>query len=165
MMEERRRHERRTGVIFLVLVAATNVVVWMEPVAHSRVAGETLAETEFNVALASCLLAAGLVLGAWLLGRHSRGADRPAISRARLLGLRLSLLSAILNLALVGMILFFFFPSLTGPVSERPLLAFVWYLILLPLQAAAGYAMGRGSQAGGRRALGSRPLSDQPDSR
>jgi hypothetical protein len=151
MSDERsqRKRERRTGVIFLVLIAATNVIVWMEPVARARVSGDVAASSEIRVGLASCFLAACLALAAWSFGRRYPSAEPPG-SKARLQGLRFSLLSAILNLAFVGVILILA-PALTGPISELPMIAAAWYLILLPVQVAAAYWMGRGSRGVGRR--------------
>ena len=151
-MDERRKRERRTGVIFLALVAASDVVVWMEPVARARVSGEPAAATEIRAAVASCFFAASVLLLGWAVGRRSSSTDRFRTGRFRLLGLRISLLAAGLNLALASASRFLTLPRNT-PVSELVLLSLLWYLVSLPLQFAAGYSMGRGSRSVGRRAV------------
>jgi hypothetical protein len=153
---KKRKGERRTGVIFLVLIAATNVVVWMEPVERARVSGEPAASSEIRMALASCFLAAGLIVVSWFFGRHASSTGRVLLAKPRLWGLRLSLLSAIFNLALVGAMLFLTLPR-AFPVSELSLLSLAWYLVSLPLQFLSGYAMGAGSRLPGRRAQPATP--------
>lgn len=155
-MKQRRKSERRTGVIFLVLIAATNVVVWLEPVARARIAGQLAAASEIRVGLASCLLAAILALIAWAFGRRESAVERRRSLSFRLLGLRLSLTSAILNLGVIGAVLLFA-PTSTGASSELFEVAVVWYLVSLPVQFAAAYSMGRGSRTGDRRRTGSQP--------
>jgi hypothetical protein len=163
-MVERRKGDRRTGVIFLVLVAATNVVVWMEPVARARVTGEPAASSEIRVALGTCFFAVGLSLVGWVLGRRPSPAERLSVSKARRLGLRLSLLSAALNLVLVGTSLRLAGPPYLGPISDLSLLSIAWCLISLPVQLAAAYFMGRGSRSAGRREAASPPRTAERSS-
>jgi hypothetical protein len=158
LSNERRKADRRTGAIFLVLIAATDAVVWMEPMARARVAGEPAAVTEIRAALASCFFAATLILMAWVFGRRSTSTDRFRTARFRLLGLQLSLLAAVLNLALASAYRFVHLPHKMA-VSELLLLSLLWYLISLPLQFAAGYAMGRGSRSVGRRGTAQPPAA------
>ena len=158
-MYNRSAKERRSGVIFLVMTAATNVVLWMEPVSRARVAGELASPSEIRLGLISCFLAVGLLVTAWVLGHRPRPADRPEKPTARRLGLQISILSALLNLAFVGGILFLA-PRFSGPSSLVSLVAIVWYLVLLPLQVAAAYWMGRGSMFEGRRTPYSRAPLD-----
>src|SRR5260370_29738309 len=96
---------RRSGAVFLTLVSATNVVVWLEPISRSRVAGDLASSSEIRVGLLSCLLAVGLDMTAWVFGRRPRQ-EQPENPRARRYGLQLSILSARLNLRLPPAVLF-----------------------------------------------------------
>ncbi len=129
---------RRSGAVFLALVSATNVIVWLEPIARSRIAGDLASSSEIRVGLLSCLLAVGLDVTAWVFGRRPR-ADRPENPEARRHGLQLSILSAALNLGLAAAILFRA-PYFTGPGALLSLVAAGWYLVLLPTTAAAAPA-------------------------
>jgi len=140
---------RRSGAVFLALVSATNVIVWLEPISRSRIAGDLASSSEIRVGLLSCLLAVGLDLTAWVLGRRPR-ADRLENSKARRHGLQLSILSAALNLGLSAAILFQA-PYFTGPGALLSLVVAGWYLVLLPLQLAAAYWVGRGTLLERRR--------------
>ncbi len=146
---KRRGASRRSGAVFLALVSATNVVVWLEPIARSRVAGDLASSSEIRVGLLSCLLAVGLDMTAWVFGRRPR-ADGREYPKARRYGLQLSVLSAALNLGLAAAILFRA-PYFTGPSALLTLVAAAWYLILLPLQIAAAYWTGRGTLLERRR--------------
>jgi hypothetical protein len=149
LMGRRRSWQRRSGAAFLALVSATNVIVWLEPVARSRVAGDLASSSEIRLGLASCLLAVGVAITAWVLGRRPR-AGRPENPKARSNGLVLSILSALLNMAFAGAILLRA-PHFTGPSSLLSLVAIVWYVVLLPLQVVAAYWSGRGTVYEGRR--------------
>src|SRR6266542_5969193 len=48
LMQERRRYDRRTGVALLSLVAATNVIPWMELLLGETVTAELLAPSRFG---------------------------------------------------------------------------------------------------------------------
>ena len=124
--------------------------MWLEPVARARIAGQLAAASEIRVGLASCLLAAILALIAWVFGRRESAAERRRSLSFRLVGLRLSLTSAILNLGVIGAVLLFAPPR---PARARELfeVAVVWYVVSLPVQLAAAYSMGRGSRTGDRR--------------
>lgn len=153
-MDERRGGgpSRRSGTIFLALVSATNVIVWLEPIARSRIGGDLASSSEIRIGLLSCLLAVGLDMTAWVWGRRPRAAQKEN-SKGRRYGLQLSILSAALNLGLAAGILFRA-PHFTGPSSLLTVVAAVWYLVLLPLQIAAAYWSGRGTLLERRRASG-----------
>ena len=152
-MEERRGKgpSRRSGAVFLALVSATNVIVWLEPIARSRIGGDLASSSEIRTGLLSCLLAVGLDMTAWVLGRRPRAAQTEN-SKGRRYGLQLSILSAALNLGLAAGILLWA-PHFTGPSSLLTLVAAVWYLLLLPLQIAASYWSGRGTLLERRRTV------------
>src|SRR6266540_1362629 len=100
-MAQRRGQSRRSGAIFLALVSATNVIVWLEPISRSRISGDLASSSEIRVGLLSCLLAVGLDMTAWVLGRRPRSVE-PENSKARRHGLQLSILAAVLNLGLAA---------------------------------------------------------------
>jgi hypothetical protein len=148
-MGKRRRWQRRSGAAFLGLVSATNAILWLEPIARARIAGDLASSSEIRLGLLSCLLAVGLAVTAWVAGRRPRP-GRPENPRARRNGLQLAIVSAVSNLAFAGAILLRA-PFFTGPSSLLSLVAVVWYLLLLPLQVAAAYWSGRGTVYEGRR--------------
>ncbi len=148
-MGRRRSGQRRSGAAFLGLVSATNVIVWLEPIARSRVAGDVASSSEIRLGLLSCLLAVAIAITAWVTGRRPRP-GRPQNPKARRNGLQLSILSAVLNMAFAGAILLRA-PFFTGPSSLLSVVAFVWYVILLPMQVLAAYWAGRGTVYEGRR--------------
>ena len=134
--------ERRTGVAFMSLILATNLVPWIqlaERATDSTTPGESV------LVIASCLLAAGLVIAAWLLGRRLPAGRGPHIANPRDAGLALALLVAALNLTLAAII---HWRTTGGSVSLHDELAWfgvVWYALVLPAQAAAGFCKGRAS--------------------
>jgi len=141
---------RRSGAVFLALISATNVIVWLEPISRSRISGDMASSSEIRVGLLSCLLAVGFDMTAWVFGRRPRAVG-PENPKARRYGLQLSILSAALNLGLAAAILFRA-PHFTGPSALLSLIAAGWYLVLLPLQIAASYWVGRGTLIERRRA-------------
>ena len=146
--EERRRYDRRTGVAFLSLVAATNVIPWMEHLLGQTAAADLLAPSEIRIAIGSCFLALLVLLVAWFSGRRKAIPPKPWIRNPRRAGLRFSIAAAAGNLLLAVLVL-----SLDARRSpaELPLFAAAWYLVILPLQVAAGLALGRAGQMPGRR--------------
>jgi hypothetical protein len=146
--DERRRYDRRTGVAFLSLVAATNVIPWMEHLLGQTAAADLLAPSEIRIAIGSCFLALLVLLVAWFSGRRKAIPPKPWIRNPRRAGLRLSIAAAAGNLLLAVLVL-----SLDARRSpaELPLFAAAWYLVILPLEVAAGLALGRAGQMPGRR--------------
>ena len=148
-MGRRRSWLRRSGAAILGLVSATNMIVWLEPVARSRVGGDLASSSEIRLAFLSCLLSEALAVTAWVAGRRPRP-ERPQNPKARRNGLVLSVVSAVLNLAFAGAILLRA-PHFTGPSSLLSLVVMIWYVVLLPLQVVAAYWAGRGTVYEGRR--------------
>ena len=145
---ERRRYDRRTGVAFLSLVAATNVVPWMEHLLGQTAAADLLAPSEVRIAIGSCFLALLVLLVAWFSGRRRAIPPNPWIRNPRRAGLRFSIAAAAGNLLLAALVLRL--DARRSP-ADLPLFAAVWYLIVLPLEVAAGLALGRAGQMPGRR--------------
>ena len=143
LMAEQRLYTRRTGVIFLALVVATNFVAWMEILWRTLEMAEPSAPPKVAVAFGSCFLATAVIFLAWFFGRRSRRPSR--IARPRLLGLRLAILAAALNLALTGLIILFGGDPSAGSRIEFWLFTAIWFLLLLPIQTAAAFCKGRAS--------------------
>ena len=127
---------------FMSLILATNLVPWIqlaERATDSATPGESV------LVIASCFLAAGLVIAAWMLGRRLPAGRGPHIANPRDAGLALALLVAALNLTLAAII---HWRTTGGSVSlhdELTWFAIVWYALVLPAQVAAGFCKGRAS--------------------
>jgi len=143
LMAEQRFYTRRTGVVFLALVVATNFVPWMEILARKLEMAESSVRPEAALAFGTCLLAAPLVFAAWLFGRRSDGPSR--IARPRLLGLQFAILAAGLNLALTGLIALL--PADPDVGFQLGFWTFtpIWFLLVLPIQVVAAFCKGRAS--------------------
>ena len=159
-MDERRSHDRRTGAALLALVAATNVVPWMELLLGGTATAELRAPSEMRVALGTCLLAVLLLLVAWFSGRRGRLPESPRISRPRTIGTRLAAIAAGANVALAGAIMLLA-RHRYGLAAELPLFAGVWYLLILPVEIIAAFALGRTGQDPGRRLEAVPPQSNR----
>jgi len=150
-MQERRQYDRRTGVALLSLVAATNVIPWMELLLGETVTAELLAPSEIRVAVGTCVLALVFLLGSWFSGRRSPLPARPWIRRPRTAGLWFSVAAALVNIALAGLIRYLGAGHAAGFPSELPIFLIGWYLAVLPLEVAAGLSLGRSGRMPGRR--------------
>lgn len=150
-MPDRRRRDRRTGAALLSLVAATNVLPWMELLLGQTATAELLTPAEIRIALGTCVLALFLLLGAWISGRRSLIPARPWISQPRTAGLRFSIAAAAGNLAIASLFRWLGSRSLSGVPESLPIFAAVWYLLILPLQVFAGFHLGRACRMPGRR--------------
>jgi hypothetical protein len=151
LMPERRRYDRRTGVALLSLVAATNVIPWMELLLGETVTAELLAPSEIRVAAGTNVLALGFLLGAWLSGRRNPIPARPWIARPRTAGLWFSIAAAAVNVALAGLIRWIGARHAPGFPQELTIFVISWYLVVLPLEVAAGFSLGRAGRMPGRR--------------
>ena len=150
---DRRRYDRRTGVAFLSLIAATNVVPWMELLLGETAAAEPLASSEVGVALGTCVLALLLLLGAWFVGRRAKIPESPRIRQPRTAGLRFAIAAAAANLILAAAIRSVGVRPAAG-VAGLPIFTAIWYLVILPLEIASGFALGRAGRMPGRRSSG-----------
>lgn len=150
LMPERRRYDRRTGVALLSLVAATNVIPWMELLLGETVTAELLAPSEIRVAAGTCALALVFLLGAWFSGRRNPSPAGPWIARPRTAGLWFSIAAAAVNVALAGLIRWIGARHAGFP-QELTNFVIGWYLVVLPLEIAAGLSLGRAGRMPGRR--------------
>lgn len=133
---------RRTGVVFLCLIVATNFIPWMQLVERGIASTISLSPPESLLVMTSCLLATVLIVGTWLLGRRVP-ADWLQISRARDTGLLLALLAAAANLALAAVV-----HGRAPGASFGSLLTWfsiAWYGLILPTGVAAAFFKGRAS--------------------
>jgi hypothetical protein len=149
--QDRRQHDRRTGVAFLSLVAATNVIPWMELLLGETATAELVAPSEIRVAIGTCFLALLLLLGAWLSGRRNPIPEKAWIREPRRAGLRFSIAAAAGNLILAGVIQWFGKRHALELPAELPIFAGAWYLMILPTSLVAGFSLGRAGRMPGRR--------------
>jgi hypothetical protein len=150
-IRSRRNFDRRTGVAFLSLMAATNVIPWMELLLGKTATAELLAPSEIRIAIGTCLLALVLLLGAWFVGRRNPVPDKAWIKEPRRAGLRFSIAAAAGNLVLAGAMQWLSKRSLLELPAELPVFAGAWYLLILPTSLIAGLSLGRAGRLPGRR--------------
>lgn len=148
-MSERRRYDRRTGVALLSLVAATNVIPWMELLLGKTMTAELLAPSEIRVAVGTCILALIFLLGAWFSGRYNSVPDDPWIKRPRDAGLGFSIAAAAVNIALAVLVRRLGAGHAFGFPTELPIFVIVWYVVVLPLEVVAGLSLGRAGRVPG----------------
>jgi hypothetical protein len=135
----------------LSLVAATNVIPWMELLLGQTATAELLAPSEIRVAIGTCVLALVFLLFAWFSGRRNPVPERAWIKEPRRDGLRFSLAAAAGNLILAGVIRWIGAARLLDFPLELPIFACVWYLVILPAGLVAGFSLGRAGRMPGRR--------------
>jgi hypothetical protein len=148
---DRRRHDRRTGVAFLSLVAATNVIPWMELLLERTATEELLAPSEIRIAIGTCFLALVLLLGSWFSGRRKPVPEKAWIRGPRRAGLRFSIAAAAGNLILAAALQWLSKRRAPELTAELPIFAAAWYLMILPASLVAGFSLGRAGQTPGRR--------------
>lgn len=161
--QERRKYDRRTGVALLSLMAATNVVPWMELLLGETATAELLSPSEIRVAIGTCLLALLLILAVWFFGRRGALPESPKIGRPRRAGLLFSCCAAAGNILLAAGIRLMGSRVVSGG-AVLPVFATAWYFVVLPLEAAAAFSLGRaGRMPGRRRAEGEVPSIIGPE--
>ena len=158
-MPQRRRFDRRTGLVLLALVVVSNFLPWMELAIGQTVTFEAVGLRELAPGLGMCILAALLVAAAWLVGRRRPVPVEPRLVDPRRAGLRATLGACAVNALLTAVILFLRTRETGGPLGEFGLFAFLWVLVALPVQIVAAFALGRASvhQPGRRRTTGAVP--------
>lgn len=134
---------RRTGLVFLCLIVATNFVPWRQLAEAGIDSTLPLSAVESSLAILSCLLAAVLVISAWLLGRRLPVKPGWLTAKARDAGLVLALLAAGANLA-VAAIVHRRAPS-SSFAGELKWFGPVWYGLVLPTGLMAAFFKGRAS--------------------
>jgi hypothetical protein len=136
-------HDRRTGAAFLSLVAATNVLPWMELLLGQTAAAEPIAPSEIRIAVGTCVLALVFLLCAWFFGRRNPALENAWIREPRRAGLRFALAAAAGNLILAGAIRWLGVRRSLDIPRELPIFAGVWYLVILPIGLVASFSLGR----------------------
>ncbi len=139
------RIERRTGVAFLSLIIATNFVPWIQLAERASDSTRMPSSGESVLVIASCFLAASLVIAAWLLGRRLPLGWGPHVARPRDAGLALAVLVAGLNLALAAIIHWRTTRGTATLHDELRWFGVAWYALVLPAQTVAGFCKGRAS--------------------
>ena len=148
---DRRQHDRRTGVAFLSLMAATNVIPWMELLLGETATAELLAPSEIRIAIGSCVLALVLLLGAWFVGRRNPAPETAWIREPRRAGLQFSIAAAAGNLILAGAMQWLSKRNVLDLPAELPVFVGAWYLLILPTSLIGGLSLGRAGRSPGRR--------------
>jgi hypothetical protein len=136
---------QRTGWVILVLMAATNFLPWMEPLIGETLSAELVAPATLRTSIGACLLGAALVAITWLAGRHATTPLPRAVTRPRLLGFRLALASAGLNILIGCALASRGSDSAIGPLRLGLLGGVLWFIAILPTEVVAAYLTGRGS--------------------
>ncbi len=134
---------RRTGLVFLCLIVTANFVPWMRLVEAGIVSSLSLSAAESSLAILSCLLAAMLVIGAWLLGRRLPVKPGRLTAAARDAGLALALLATAANLALAVAV-----QRRAPGISFAGVLKWfgpVWYGLIVPIGLTAAFFKGQAS--------------------
>jgi hypothetical protein len=149
LMQPDPQHDRRTGAAFLSLVAATNVIPWMELLLGQTAAAEPLAPSEIRIAIGTCVLALASLLCAWFFGRRNPALENAWIREPRRAGLRFALAAAAGNLILAGAIRWLGARRSLDIPKELPIFAGVWYLVILPIALVAGFSLGRAGRMPG----------------
>ena len=136
---------QRTGWVILVLMAATNFLPWMEPLIGETLSDDLVAPSSLRTSIGACLLGAALVAITWLAGRHSTSPLPQAVTRPRLLGFRMALVSSAVNILFGCALAYRGSEAAAGPVPLGLLVGVLWFIAVLPTQVIASYLTGRGS--------------------
>jgi hypothetical protein len=145
LMDTPQYRPQRTGWVILVLMVATNFMTWMEPLVRVTADLDSLAPNQLQISLGACLLAAALVTATWLTGRHSSSPLPRALGRPRLVGFRIALLCAAVNI-LFGIVAVKMGTDVSIGARRLALVVeSVWFLAVLPAQVFSAYLTGRGT--------------------
>jgi hypothetical protein len=157
-METIARMPQRTGWVILVLMAATNFLPWMEPLIGETLSADLVEPGSLRTSIGACILGAALVAITWLAGRHATSPLPRSIGRPRLLGFRLALASAGVNILIGCALASNGSGAPLGPMRLGLFVGIVWFVTVLPVEVAAAYLTGRGS------ARRPEPVATTPDS-
>jgi hypothetical protein len=124
-------------------MVVSNFMAWMEPLVSVTAGMEAIGAMQLRLSLGACVLAAALITGTWLTGRHSSSPLPRSLPRPRLLGFRLALAAAAVNI-LFGILIAALGPY--GSVGAHRLSLMVqsaWLLFVLPGEVLSAYLTGR----------------------
>jgi hypothetical protein len=144
-MDTNVRPPQRTGWVILVLMAATNFLPWMEPLIGETLSADLVAPASLRTSIGACLLGAALVAITWLAGRHATSPLPLPVTRPRLLGFRIALASAAVNILAGCALASRGSDSVIGPLRLGLVVGVLWFVAILPAQVASAYLTGRGS--------------------
>jgi hypothetical protein len=139
------RIPQRTGWIILVLMAATNFLPWMEPLVGETLSEDLVAPASLRISIGACLLGAALVAFTWLAGRYATSALPRSVTRPRLLGFRIALLAAAVNILLGCALAYRGSTTVIGPLRLGLAAGVLWFAAILPAEVVSAYLTGRGS--------------------
>jgi hypothetical protein len=139
------RGPQRTGWVILVLMTATNFLPWMEPLIGETLSADLVAPASLRTSIGACLLGAALVAITWLAGRHATSPLPRPVTRPRLLGFRIALASAAVNILAGCALASFGSDSAIGPLTLGLVVGVLWFVAILPGQVVSAYLTGRGS--------------------
>ena len=144
-MDASTKQPRRTGWVILVLMAATNFLPWMEPLIRGTLSAELVGAPRLRLSMGACLLGGALVAMSWLAGRHSVTPLPRALSRARLIGFRIALACAAVNIFCGAVVARYAASMPPGRWSLDVIIAVVWFAAVLPGEVLSSYLTGRGT--------------------
>lgn len=149
---------QRTGWVILVLLAATNFLPWMEPLIGETLSADLVPRASLQTSIGACLLGAALVAITWLAGRHATSPLPRAMVRPRLLGFRMALGAAGLNILIGSVLAYRGSETAVGPFNLGLVGGVLWFATILPAEVLAAYLTGRGSV----RRLPATPTAELP---
>lgn len=144
-MDTHARIPQRTGWIILVLMAATNFLPWMEPLIGQTLSEDLVAPASLRISVGACLLGAALVAFTWLAGRYATSALPRLMTRPRLVGFRIALLAAAVNILFGCALAYRGSATAIGPLRLGLVVGVVWFAGILPAEVVSAYLTGRGS--------------------
>lgn len=144
-MDTRGHIPQRTGWVILVLMAATNFLPWMEPLIGETLSEDLVAPASLRISIGACLLGAALVAFTWLAGRYATSALPRSVTRPRLLGFRIALLAAALNILFGCALASRGSAAAIGPLRLGLAVGVLWFAAILPAEVVSAYLTGRGS--------------------
>jgi len=144
-MDTSQYRPQRTGWVILVLMVVSNFVAWMEPVVSVTAGVEPIAPIQLKLSLGACILAAALLAATWLTGRHSSSLLPRALHPPRLLGFRIALTAAAVNIAFGFAIATLAPYAAVGAYRVSIAIQAAWFVFVLPAEVVSAYLTGRGT--------------------
>jgi hypothetical protein len=145
LMDTSQHRPQRTGWVILVLMVVSNFVAWMEPVVSVTAGVEAIAPIQLKLSLGACILAAALVTATWLTGRYSSSLLPRVLHPPRLLGFRIALAAAAVNIAF-GIAIATLGPYASiGAYRMSVAIQAAWFVFVMPAEVVSAYLTGRGT--------------------
>ena len=104
-----------------------------------------VAPARVRMSMGACLIAAALVAFTWLAGRHATTPLPRRIGRPRLLGFRIALVSAAVNVLLGSAVAAFGSHASFPGAPLGVVVGVLWFALVLPAEVVSSYLTGRGS--------------------